>query len=85
MLVLVHQLEDSHQHQLTVLNFANEPIAGTVRSEQLPPGGQVSDMFTGHGVATVDDLHSFALELGSHQGMSLLVEAPSPDTPREWN
>jgi trehalose synthase len=81
MLVLVHQLEDSHQHQLTVLNFANEPIAGTVRSEQLPPGGQVSDMFTGDGFATVDDLHSFALELDSHQGMSLLVEAPSPDTP----
>jgi hypothetical protein len=79
MLVLVHQLEDSHQHQLTVLNFANESVAGTVRSEQLPPGGHVSDMFTGQTVADVDDLHSFAVRLDPHQGMSLLVEAPTPD------
>ena len=47
MLVLVHQLEDPGQHQLTMLNFANEDIAGTVRSEHLPPGSQVMDMFTG--------------------------------------
>ena len=79
MLVLVHQLEDSRQHQLSVLNFANEPVAGTVRSEQLPPGGHVSDMFTGEAVADVDDLYSFAVKLNPHQGMSLLVEAPPPD------
>jgi len=68
---------------LTVLNFANEPIAGTVRSEQLPAGGQVSDVFTGDGFATVDDLHSFTVELDAHQAMSLLVEVPPPDTSRE--
>jgi trehalose synthase len=79
MLVLVHQLEDSRQHQLTVLNFANEPVAGTVRSEQLPPGGRVSDMFTGEPVAELDDLYSFAVKLDPHQAMSLLVEAPLPD------
>ncbi|MCW0215044.1 MAG: maltose alpha-D-glucosyltransferase [Pseudonocardia sp.] len=77
MLVLVHQLADPDQLQLTVLNFANEPIAGTVRSVELPPGGTVSDMFTGEVVATVDDLRSFALEMEEHQGMSLLVQRPA--------
>ena len=57
-----------------MLNFANEDIAGTVRSEQLPPGGRVSDMFSGKAIATVDDLHSFAVEMPPHHGMSLLVE-----------
>jgi trehalose synthase len=75
MLVLVHQLEDPTQHQLTILNFAHEDIAGTVRSEHLPPGSHVMDMFTGKTVGTVDDLHSFAVELPRHYGMSLLVEA----------
>lgn len=76
MLVLVHQLADEGQYQLTVLNFANEDVAGTVRSEKLPPSGVVSDMFTGKPFATVDDLHSFTVEMPAHHGMSLLVEAP---------
>lgn len=79
MLVMVHQLEDPQQHQLTVLNFADEPIAGTVRSDTLPPGATVSDMFSGHAFATIDDLHSFAVEMPPHHGMALLVEAPEPE------
>jgi hypothetical protein len=79
MLVLVHELAEEGQYQLTVLNFANEDIAGTVRSEQLPPGSQVSDMFSGNHVGAVDDLHSFAVELPPHHGMSLLVEAPEDE------
>ena len=74
MLVLVHQLEDPNQHQLTLLNFADEDIAGSVRSEHLPPGSHVMDMFTGKTVGTIDDLHSFAVEMPRHHGMSLLVE-----------
>ena len=84
MLVMVHQLEDPHRYQLTVLNFAGEDIAGTVRSESLPPGATVSDMFSGKEVAVVDDLNSFAVELPPHHGMSLLVEAPhsaEPESP----
>jgi trehalose synthase len=73
MLVLVHELAHG-DHQLTVLNFANEEIAGTVRSQALPPGASVSDMFTGKHLATVDDLHSFAIEMPAHHGMSLLVD-----------
>lgn len=76
MLVLVHQLDAVNQYQLTVLNFANEDVTGTVRSEKLPPGSEVSDMFSGKALATVDDLHSFSVELSAHHGLSLLVEAP---------
>jgi len=78
MLVLVHELEAAGRHQLTVLNFAGEHIAGTVRSEHLPPGSQVSDMFTGRPTGSIDDLHSFTVEMPPHHGMSLLVESPEP-------
>ncbi|MBX7450423.1 maltose alpha-D-glucosyltransferase [Mycolicibacterium sp. 3033] len=77
MLVLVHELDREGRFQLTVLNFAQEQIAGTVRSEHLPPGAVVSDMFSGNEIATVDDLHSFATEMPPLHGMSLLVEAPA--------
>jgi hypothetical protein len=77
--VLVHQLDDPGQLQLTVLNFADEPIAGTVRSETLPPGGQICDMFTNEPYGTVDDLRSFGVEIEAHHGMSLLVRAPDAD------
>ena len=79
MLVMVHQLADPEQLGLTVLNFANEPIAGTVRSEHLVPGSAVTDMFHDTEVATVDDLSSFHVELRPHGGLALLVtRAPSP-------
>ena len=79
MLVLVHQLAEPGQLQLTVLNFADEPIAGTVRSQALPPGGSVCDMFTNEPLGTVDDLQSFPVELTAHHGMSLLVRVPDVD------
>ena len=55
-----------------------EEIAGTVRSEFLPPQAVVTDMFSGKALAHVDDLHSFPVEMPPHHGMSLLVEAPPP-------
>jgi trehalose synthase len=73
MLVMVHQLADPDQVQLTVLNFANDHIGGTVRSAHLLPGSEVRDMFDDHHVATVDDLSSFHVELAPHGGMALLV------------
>ncbi|HEY0814755.1 MAG TPA: maltose alpha-D-glucosyltransferase [Pseudonocardia sp.] len=79
MLVLVHELDESDQLQLTVLNFANEPIAGTVRSAALPAGGQVCDMFSNNPLGTVDDLQSFGVELQAHEGMSLLVSKRDAD------
>jgi len=76
MLVLVHELAGEGRYQLTVLNFADDEVAGTVRSKKLPPGSTVSDMFTGKEFTNVDDLHSFSVEMPPHHGMSLLVEAP---------
>jgi trehalose synthase len=72
-LVMVHEL-DEHTLQITALNFSGEQLSGTVRSEHLPPGATVTDMFTGEELAAVDDLHSFGLVLAGYQGTSLLVK-----------
>ncbi|MDN5933358.1 MAG: maltose alpha-D-glucosyltransferase, partial [Pseudonocardia sp.] len=75
LLVLVHQPADPGQLHLTVLNFSGEPVTGTVRSEYLTPGAEISDMFTSRPLGTVDDLRSFSVYMEPHQGHSLLVQA----------
>jgi trehalose synthase len=77
MLVLVHRLE-SDELQITALNFGAEPITGTVRSDHLPPGSRVVDMFTDEEIGRVDDLHSFSIAIEEHDGRGLLVTAPPP-------
>ena len=72
MLVMVHLL-DTGQRQTTVLNFSSRSIAGSVRSEHLPPGASMVDMFTNQTIAQVDSEHAFAVSLAPHQGMSLLA------------
>ena len=72
MLVMVHLL-DSTQLQVTVLNFANHSMVGSVRSEHLATGAAVIDMFTDQVIAEVDSEHTFAVSLEPHQGMSLLT------------
>jgi trehalose synthase len=72
MLVMVHLLA-TRQLQVTVLNFANQSIAGRVRSEHLAPGAAVIDMCTDQVIADVDPDHTFAVSLEPHQGMSLLT------------
>ena len=78
----LHQLPSGQQHVLA-LNFSEEDISGTVRSECLEPHSAVSDMFGGwDGEATVDDLNSFHLTLGPFEGFSLLVQPPiGPEPP----
>ena len=73
-LVMVHELLDGTL-QITALNFSAERITGTVRSEHLPGGARLTDMFTGEELGTVDDLHSFSLTLEGYQGRSLLVHS----------
>jgi hypothetical protein len=78
MLVMVHRL-DTGQIQATVLNFANQRIAGRVRSEHLTPGAAVIDMRTDQAIAEVDPEYTFAVSLEPHQGMSLLsIPAAAP-------
>jgi len=74
MLVMVHQLSDAEQ--VTVLNFSNSEISGSVLSEHLVPGSGLVDMFTDELVGEVDDLHSFSVTLGPYEGRSLLVLCP---------
>ena len=85
MLVMVHLL-DTSQLQVTVLNFSNRSIAGTVRSEHLAPGAAVVDMWTGQVIAEVDPERTFAVLLEPHQGMALLadpVDAAGPPSRRQ--
>jgi hypothetical protein len=72
--VMIHQLTDAEQ--VTVLNFGAEPISGTVRSDYLVPGSALVDMFTDLDAGEVDDLGSFQVSLGPHEGLSLLVMCP---------
>ena len=74
MLVLIHQLTDAEQ--VTVLNFGSEPISGTVRSDHLVPSSALIDMFTDLEAGEVDDLGSFQISLGPHEGRSFLVMCP---------
>jgi trehalose synthase len=78
MLVMVHRLEDG-MLQITALNFGGEELMGTIRSEELPPGATVCDMFDDGDCGLVDDLHSFALALEPYAARSLLVTPPPPE------
>jgi len=84
MLVMVHRLDggdeqnEEAQLQVTVLNFGNETIEGTVRSTALLPRSTVVDATTGEDVGRVDDLQSFSVHLPPYAGLFLTV---SPDEP----
>jgi trehalose synthase len=75
MLVMVHGLENGAR-QVTVLNFSQEPISGTVHSEHLEAGSAIRDLFTGKDVGEVDDLNSFSVSLDPHEGLALEITAP---------
>jgi trehalose synthase len=80
MLVMVNRLDgDPGPLQVTVLNFSGEPVNGTVRSEHLPPGSAITDLFTDAPLGAVDDLHSFSVSLDAYGGTALLVAAPEPE------
>ena len=87
MLVMVHRLSNPVEHQVTVLNFAPDPIVGTINSTHLVPGSAVVDMCTDEVIGEVDDLHSFSITLDGHQGRSLFVSnadnQPAPLTTRQ--
>ncbi|MCO1653605.1 maltose alpha-D-glucosyltransferase [Pseudonocardia humida] len=76
LLVLVHELPDPEQLHLSVLNFSDRPISTSVTSAHLPPGAEVTDMFTERRVATVDAGHGVPVVLEPHQGHALLVRRP---------
>ena len=78
MLVLVHRLDNGDPEadapvQVTVLNFAAEPVEGTVRSEHLVPQSEVTDASSGETVGRVDDLQSFTVSLPAYGAMFLVL------------
>jgi hypothetical protein len=79
MLVMVNRLDgDPAPLQVTVLNFSGDALNGTVRSEHLPPGSTITDLFTDAPLGGVDDLHSFSVSLDAYGGTALLVTPPAP-------
>ncbi|SDT62295.1 maltose alpha-D-glucosyltransferase/ alpha-amylase [Pseudarthrobacter equi] len=78
LLVLVNGLAGGAV-EITVLNFSDQDISGSVRSTHLPPGASVRDLFSGETVGQVDDLHSFFIDLPAYQGTALLLEVEEAD------
>ena len=79
MLVMVHQLAAPNQMEVTVLNFAQERVEGSVRSEQFVPGATVLNVFTGEELGVVDQLQTFSVSLDRHEGVAFLLTAPEVD------
>jgi trehalose synthase len=71
MLVMVHALEDGHQ--VTALNFSTDRVRGSATSQYLAPGSGVSDMLTRERLPAIREDGSLQVELGPHEGRSLLV------------
>ena len=82
MLVLVHRLDGVDGGgpvlQLTVLNFTDEELMGTVRSDQLEARSEVVDAVSGEVIARVDDLQSFPVQLEPYGGLFLLLRPEEP-------
>jgi hypothetical protein len=79
MLVMVHALDPADHDgqevlQVTVLNFGQETIEGSVRSEHFTPRVPVCDMTSGAEIGWVDDLKSFGVWLAPYGGLSLLLK-----------
>lgn len=77
MLVMVHVLPNDGGQQVTVLNFSQDEVTGTVRSEALVPGSRLRNMLDEEDLGEVDALNSFTVTLGAHEGLSLHVSRPS--------
>jgi trehalose synthase len=79
MLVLIHRLDEGDSSfedapiQITVLNFTDTEIDGTVRSPALPARRMVTDVLTGQDLGRVDDLQSFLVRLGPYESVFLVV------------
>ncbi|MGN6162741.1 MAG: maltose alpha-D-glucosyltransferase, partial [Marmoricola sp.] len=73
MLVMVHDLGSGSLRQVTILNFSQEEIAGSVQSSHLAPGSRLTEMFSGDDLGTVDSLNSFVVDLPPFAGLSVLV------------
>ena len=72
LLILVHELPDGLDIQVTALNFGAEPVEEIVELGQTTPG-QVIDMITEEIYGHVDGEGRLMIGLGGREGRSLLI------------
>ncbi len=72
LLVMVHELGQG-TIQATVLNFSSDEISATIQSRHLVPGTCAIDVFDDNEIATVDELHSFPMNLGPYEGVAVVL------------
>ncbi|MFI7170307.1 maltose alpha-D-glucosyltransferase [Rhodococcoides fascians] len=72
LLVMVHVLGQG-TIQATVLNFSSDEISATIQSKHLVPGTCAIDVFDDNEIATVDELHSFPMNLGPYEGVAVVL------------
>ena len=72
-LIMVHQLKAKEQIQVTLLNFSAEFIEEILHSPYLPVDADVTDMFTGQILGTINRQHCISVTVGSYEGRSLLI------------
>jgi trehalose synthase len=72
LLVMVHELGQG-TIQATVLNFSSDEISATIQSKHLVPGTCAIDVFDDNEIATVDELHSFPMNLGPYEGLAVVL------------
>jgi trehalose synthase len=84
MLVLVHRLDEGDPTrpaplQVTVLNFTDERIEGTVHSDHFTPRMAVVDARDDGEIGWVDNLRSFGVWLSPYSGLFLLLREADED------
>lgn len=79
MLVLVHELEELDEAglpviQISALNFRDEAIDGTIRSDSLVPRATVIDVSDDSEIGTVDNLFSFPISIPAYGARFLILK-----------
>jgi len=79
MLVLVHELEELDAAglpviQISALNFRDEAIDGTIRSDSLVPRATVIDVSDDSEIGTVDNLFSFPISIPAYGARFLILK-----------
>jgi trehalose synthase len=83
MLVMVHELEEVDANglaviQITALNFSDEEIVGTIRSNELPTRATVVDVADGSELGHVDDLCSFPISIEPYGARFMILQRGEP-------
>ncbi len=77
LLVLVHQLPDSADLEITAINFGSTPINESVVIRDAPPGAKVTDALDAKApVSTLDAGRTLRVSMGGYEGKALRIQGP---------